>query len=168
MGLQYNREMSTLTKTDAQTIFDGIRRLVEALRSSSREAEKSLGISGAQLYVLQKLSVEAGSSMNELAERTLTHQSSVSVVVTRLEEKGLVVRRRAEADGRRVEIRLTSKGKRLLRVAPSPVQERILNAIKQLSPSTRTALAKGLVALNSNAGFEGKIVPLFFEGKANE
>ncbi len=63
-------------------MLDAIRRIVQALRESSRAAEKRVGLSGAQLFVLQTLGESPGLSLNELAERTRTHQSSVSVVVT--------------------------------------------------------------------------------------
>jgi len=150
--------------SEHQRVLDSIRRLVEALRLSTRDSERDLGISGAQLFVLQKLSPQKGLSLNELAERTFTHQSSVSVVVTRLEEKGLVDRRRSESDGRRVEIRLTRKGRSLLARAPSPVQDRLLAGLDRLSPTERSQLAALLQRLNTEAGIEGEAPTLFFEG----
>lgn len=145
-----------------ESVLKSIRLLVGGLRTASRDAEKKFGISGAQLYVLQKLSAESGLSMNELAERTLTHQSSVSVVVTRLEEKKLVERKKSAQDARRLEIRLTGKGKSILARAPNPVQNRLLKAIESLSESDRKKLASLLSALNTHAGFVGA-APLFFE-----
>ena len=50
----------------ARMILDAIRRIVQALRVASREAEASVGLSGAQLFVLQKLAA---------AERALSLQS---------------------------------------------------------------------------------------------
>ncbi|HWB54702.1 MAG TPA: helix-turn-helix domain-containing protein, partial [Tepidisphaeraceae bacterium] len=74
-----------------QQILDEIRRLVRFLRVSARAAEKYLGISGAQLFILQTLDQSDGPlSVNELAERTRTHQSSVSVVVQKLVNQKLV------------------------------------------------------------------------------
>ncbi|HEX3345342.1 MAG TPA: helix-turn-helix domain-containing protein, partial [Polyangiaceae bacterium] len=73
--------------------MDALRRVVRDLRLSARDAERSAGISGAQLFVLQSLRNEAAASLNELAERTLTDQSSVSVVVKRLADRKLVARK---------------------------------------------------------------------------
>ena len=67
---------------EARTILDSIRGIVQVLRESSRAAEERVGLSGAQLFVLQKLGEGGGASLNELAARTRTHQSSVSVVVS--------------------------------------------------------------------------------------
>ena len=52
---------------ETQEILDSIRRIVRALRISSRFSEKVLGLSSAQLYILQKLGEFDGCSINELA-----------------------------------------------------------------------------------------------------
>src|SRR5580658_6655719 len=78
---------------DIRVVMDALRRVVRALRLTARDAERSAGISGAQLFVLQSLADQAAASLNELAERTLTDQSSVSVVVKRLVARRLVARK---------------------------------------------------------------------------
>ena len=40
---------------DVRAVLDGVRRIVQSLRESSRWAEKYLGMTGAQLFVLQQL-----------------------------------------------------------------------------------------------------------------
>src|SRR5258708_6638855 len=77
-------------RDEARGILDSIRRLVRSLRLFSREAEQKLDLSAAKLFVLQQLSATKPVSMKELARRTYTDQSSVSTVVSRLAEKGLV------------------------------------------------------------------------------
>src|SRR5204863_7533582 len=92
-------------------VLDSIRRIVRALRESSRVTERSVGIGAAQLFVLQRIAAAPGLSLNELAARTFTHQSSVSVVVSRLVERGLLTRTRGGADGRRTAISGTAAGR---------------------------------------------------------
>ena len=75
---------------DVQAILDAVRHVVQALRESSRLAERQVGLTGAQLFVLQKLAESPALSVNELAERTHTHQRSVSTVVSRLVDRRLV------------------------------------------------------------------------------
>src|SRR5471032_3327818 len=79
-------------------VLDAIRRIVQGLRESSRAAEQRVGLSGAQLFVLQTVGEWPGLSLNELAERTRTHQSSVSAVVARLTRERLIDRDRARGD----------------------------------------------------------------------
>src|SRR6185312_321205 len=69
--------------TSPQRVLDSIRRIVRLLREGTRASEDAVGLSAAQLFVLQKLDPAVPLSLTELAARTLTHQSSVSVVVSR-------------------------------------------------------------------------------------
>src|ERR1043166_818990 len=91
-----------------------VRSIVRAQRINTRAIELKMGISLAQLFVLQQLAERPAESLNDLAERTATHQSSVSVVVRRLVERGLVTRISSASDKRRIEISVTSAGRALL------------------------------------------------------
>lgn len=117
---------------DLAAALDGIRRIVQALRISARAAERRLGISGAQLFVLHTLADAPADSLNDLAARTFTHQSSVSVVVERLVRRRLVSRTRSAADGRRVVLELTPAGRQLLRTSPEVAQIRLIGALRAL------------------------------------
>jgi DNA-binding MarR family transcriptional regulator len=68
--------------------IDAFRAIVQALRSASRDVERRTGVSAAQLFALHELALHSGASINELAAITYTHQSSVSVVVQRLVQRG--------------------------------------------------------------------------------
>jgi DNA-binding MarR family transcriptional regulator len=151
------------TTGDVRVVLDGIRRIVQTLRASSRATERRVGLSAAQLFVLLQLSGERALSINELAARTLTHQSSVSVVVARLVEEGLVSRERGADDGRRVEITLTRKGKTVLAKAPEAAQERLIAAIETLPRQRLKGLAEGLAALNEALHIEGETPRMLFE-----
>ena len=83
----------------------------------------------------------SASSLNELAERTATHQSSVSVVVRRLVERGFVSRTSSSADKRRIEIALTPTGRELLSGAPTTIQTQMMNAMSRMVPTDREMLA---------------------------
>lgn len=143
--------------------MDAIREIVRVLRESSRAAEARVGLSGAQLFVLQKLSEGGPLSLNELAARTLTHQSSVSVVVSRLEREGLVKRARSPQDARRLEISVTRKGERLLAKAPDAAQERLIEGVQRMPAAERLQLAKSLKRLLVAMGVEERIPVMFFE-----
>ena len=146
-----------------QNILDSIRRIVRGLRVSSKIAEKELGISGAQLFVLQKLSQARRLSVNELAERTLTHQSSVSVVVSRLVEQGLVARSQSKTDARRMELELTDQGRAQLKKIPPTTQENLMTSIEGMKPSEQNKLSTMLAALVREAGLASEPASLFFE-----
>jgi DNA-binding MarR family transcriptional regulator len=146
-----------------RSVLDGLRRVVRELRLSARDTERGAGISGAQLFVLQTLARQKASSLNELAQRTLTDQSSVSVVVGRLVDRKLATRRPSRDDARRVELRVTPAGLRMLARCPEPTQARLFGALDRLSASELEALGVGLGALVREMGIEHEEARMFFE-----
>ena len=127
---------------DITRSMDAIRAVVRALRINTRAIELEIGISLAQLFVLQQVAHRPATSLNDLAERTATHQSSVSVVVRRLVDRGLVTRKADMTDKRRVQIALTAAGEKLLVGAPETIQVRLMTALTQLAPAERKQLAQ--------------------------
>src|SRR5712671_228269 len=146
-----------------RVVLDCVRRIVRALRESSREAERKVGVSGAQLFVLQQIAAGQARSVTELAERTLTHQSSVSVVVQRLAAAGLIARSRSPRDRRRTDLRLTARGRSLVSSAPPLLQERLIEAVRQLPPARRLGLAAALSEVVDRMQLPGGAAPMFFE-----
>jgi len=129
---------------DARALLDAIRRIVQRLHESSHDSQGRIGLSAAQLFVLRTLERSEGMSINEVAARTFTHQSSVSVVVSRLESRRLVRRRVDRADARRRLIALTPAGRRVLQSAPEAAQELLVSAVLAMAPTTRQATARAL------------------------
>jgi DNA-binding MarR family transcriptional regulator len=122
-------------------VMDAVRAVVRALRINTRAIEKQMGISLAQLWVLQLLAQAPAESLNELAVATATHQSSVSVVVKRLVDRDLATRTTVSADKRRVRIELTEAGRSLLSKAPQTVQVALIGGLRRMSPERRESLS---------------------------
>ena len=150
------------TERDSFAVVDALRRLVRELRESARLAQGRAQITGAQLYVLRVLVAEPGLSINELAARTMTHQSSVSVVVSRLVARGLATRVQAAADRRRMVVTPTARGRAVHKRAPAVVQESLVAAVREMAPGERRALA-GLRALVASLGPSRGKTSMFFE-----
>jgi MarR family transcriptional regulator, lower aerobic nicotinate degradation pathway regulator len=148
---------------ETRAVLDSVRRIVRDLHESSRAAEKQVGLSGAQLFVLQKLAEFPGASLNDLAARTHTHQSSVSTVVARLVHRGLVLRAPAADDARRLELRLSADGRRLVSRAPDAAQARLIHAIERLPAARRRTLARSLLALTGEMDLAGGKPVMFFD-----
>jgi DNA-binding MarR family transcriptional regulator len=157
------RAAGTARTSDPTAALEALRRIVRALGVSSRTSERSAGVTGAQLFVLQQLSEAAAHSLNDLADRTFTHQSTASVVVERLVSRGLVARTRSAADARRVELALTATGRAALRRAPPPAQSRLVAALHALSPRDCRALARVLGTVVRSMKLAGGPPGMFFE-----
>ncbi|HEX6049347.1 MAG TPA: MarR family transcriptional regulator [Gemmatimonadaceae bacterium] len=132
---------------DAAVILDALRSLVRELRLASREAEQRVGVHGAQLHALRQLADNPATSLTELAERTHTDISSVSVVVSRLVEQGLVARKSADDDRRRLSLGLTARGRAVVRRAPEVGTSRLLRAASKLSDREMRSLASSLAKI---------------------
>jgi DNA-binding MarR family transcriptional regulator len=151
------------SSNDARAILTHFRTIVRHLRLSSRSCEARSGLSSAQIFVLQKLDKKRALSLNELAEKTLTHQSTVSEVVSRLVEKGFVSRTLSKVDARRLDLVLTSQGIEALRSTPRTAQEELAEAIESMGGTKRKQLGQLLGELCRQAGFSVELPPLFFE-----
>lgn len=143
--------------------MDALRRVVRVLRVSSTSVEKAHGVSGAQLFVLAELAAFGTFSIAELAARTATDPSSVSVVVARLVERGFVVRRISPDDARRAEVEITPAGRALLRKAPPPIQAKLFATLADLPEAELSALASGLGRVVAAIGAGEGAAPMFFE-----
>ncbi len=154
--------------TESRKIINDIRRLVQSIRLASGESEKRVGLSAAQLFVLHKLGEENELSINDLAQRTLTHQSSVSVIVQKLVYQGLVMRSKSEEDARQLQISLTRKGRALLKKAPHAVQDILIAALKKMPPKSRKEFARTLSQFLDKAGISGKAASLLFDDSTSK
>ncbi len=140
-----------------------LRRIVRHLRLADREAETAVGLSAAQLFVLNVLASAPGLSLSEVAEHTLTDQSSVSTVVAKLVARRLVSRRPAGDDRRRIELRLTSAGQHVVRTAPRVPQTRIADLVRAMPARDRDDLVRSLEMLAAAMGASEVAPHMLFE-----
>ena len=132
---------------DAASVLDALRSIVRELRLASDEAGPRVGISRAQLLALRQVADNPHMSLTELADRTHTDISSASVVVSRLVEQGLVVRRPTASDRRRLSLTPTTRGRVAARRAPDAEAVRLASGASRLGDRDLHALAISLAKL---------------------
>lgn len=154
------------TADDAKAILNRIRQLVRALRAFDKEAQSKFGIGAAQMFILHVLQHDDDLTLNELAKRTATDQSSASLAVGRLVEEGYVSREQGEGDRRQVRLSLTARGRTLVRRSPPAAQERILQSIAEMTAAQRTSLIALLDQLLSGMGGPQGAAPMLFQDEA--
>jgi DNA-binding MarR family transcriptional regulator len=86
-------------------------------------------------------------TLGELAALERVQPPSVTVVVTRLEEKGLVVRRQDPQDRRVVRVETTKDGRRLLARSRSRKDAELDRRLRLLSDEERATLASAAAIL---------------------
>ncbi len=149
--------------TDSQRILDSIRRLVRLLRLTDRAVQTELGLSGAQLFVVHELGKTEAMSLSELAEKTRTDQSSVSVVVSRLVESGYIMRERDRRDARRLVLTLTTSGRAVAEKSPPVAQVKILEVLDRMQPAERRRFADLFTRVIEDLGESSGAAPMMFD-----
>jgi DNA-binding MarR family transcriptional regulator len=122
-----------------------------------------VGLSAAQLFVLEQLRASSAASLGQLAERTLTDRTSVAAVVERLEEAGLVATERSIDDRRRVLVHITAAGRQKLRAAPAAPTMLLLRALERMSRDEVRALDEQLGRLVGAMGLADEPATMLFE-----
>jgi len=116
-----------------------------SVRQHFREIEKSCGVSGSQLWILQEVAKNPDIGISELAEKLSIHQSTCSQLVEKLVGRGLIIKERSKEDQRRVGLRLTKDASRVLKNAPGPAEGILPEALQALPESALLALDKSLI-----------------------
>ncbi len=125
-------------------------RLLTFLRYQHRFGDKlfrTLGISGRQLTVLRYLAREGPRSVSEIGRHLYVGDATTSSTLERMEANGLVVRRRATQDARRVLVEITDKGRQVGAEAPSGPMTRLRDELPHLDPQELADLDRALVRL---------------------
>jgi DNA-binding MarR family transcriptional regulator len=163
------RRKPGLPADDAKTILNRVRQLVRALRGFEKHAQARHGIGAAQMFILHVLGHEERDlSMNELAERTATDQSSVSLAVSRLVEQEYVRRTPGEEDRRQVWLSLTARGRALVRRSPPAVQEKIMDSVSAMTVAEREQLLTLLDKLIAGLGATDGGAPMLFQDESEK
>jgi DNA-binding MarR family transcriptional regulator len=102
------------------------------------------GLSAPQLIVLRILAEQGPCSVGTLAERVNLSQPTVTGILGRLERRGLISRERSKFDRRRVLASATDAGRTILANAPPPLQERLVERLRELDDWERSQILSSL------------------------
>ena len=128
-----NEMVSQVHRDKTRSIIFSIRKLIQAGELYSKELSKKYSISAAQLNCLLALFENGPLPPSQIAKHILVKSSTVTGVVDRLEQKGLVKRVRNSPDRRIVTIELTETGNQLAKNAPPPIQQKVIDGLKKIS-----------------------------------
>jgi len=100
------------------------------LQSHSKRLESTAGVTGPQRLVIRIVGCYPGISAGEIAAILVTHPSTLSGVLKRLEARSFLERRTDPRDARRTQFKLTRKGKAVDALRAGTVEitiQRLLN-----------------------------------------
>lgn len=129
-------------------VANRLRPVLLHLNRQLRRELHHLGVSAGQVSILGAIREKPGIGVAELAAREGTSAPSICSHVDRLEDSGLVTRTREETgDRRRVGLRITTDGDRVLRTVRSRRTAWLAARLDTLSSDDRTRVADAVDAL---------------------
>jgi DNA-binding MarR family transcriptional regulator len=130
--------------TITNSVLIALRKIIQSIAMNSKSLVKRVGLTGPQLMILQEVAHSGGVSVGEVAKAISLSQGTVTGILERMEKRGLVIRRRSDADRRRVLVQVTADGKRLLETAPPVMQEAFVERFNSLQDWEQTMILSSL------------------------
>jgi DNA-binding MarR family transcriptional regulator len=128
----------------SQEVYSSLRQIVRAMDIHSKYLHKYYGLSGPQLTILKELTEVNEIPTGKLAQQISLSQATVTDILDRLEEKGLVIRQRSSFDKRRVYIQITDKGKAIVLKKPSLLKEDFTRQFDELEEWEQTLILSSI------------------------
>lgn len=121
-----------------------IRRIVRAAEFAARDLSRTAGLTASQMVVMQFIAREGELGAGAIADAARLSQATVTALLDRLEDRGLVARRRSNEDRRRVVVALTDAGRQTLSTTPDVLQNRFAARFDRLDDWEQAAIVSAL------------------------
>lgn len=122
-----------------------LRRITRAADIHSHLLQREFGVTGPQLSTLRVIHRLQPVSAGDLARAAHIGYATLTGILDRLEAHGHVTRKRDPADRRTAVLKMTKAGERLLASAPSLLQTRLDDELRQMSEAERQSLLDALL-----------------------
>lgn len=116
----------------SNTALIALRRILRVTELNARRLAHQSKLTASQLILLQHVARDGKALPSAIARSVGLKQATVTVLVNKLENAGLVTRRRDTEDRRRVWIELTPAGRTALDESPDLLQNRFEQGFQQL------------------------------------
>jgi DNA-binding MarR family transcriptional regulator len=142
--MTYNSENTEQNAQYDVRILQSLRKIIRAVDLHSRKLTKNHKITAPQLVCLLVAAEHGPLTVAGLAKYAHLSSSTVVGILDRLEEKQLVLRKRGIQDRRKVLVEATDLGRQYAKDAPSPLQDKLEDSLKQLSPLEQSTICLSL------------------------
>ncbi|MGD2098286.1 MAG: MarR family transcriptional regulator [Desulfobacterales bacterium] len=146
-NITFKKQKNKSSPDKIKDIIFLIRKLMHGAELYTKELNKKYSITSAQLNCLLALYENGPLPPSQIARHMIVNSSTVTGVIDRLEQKRLVRRQRNSPDRRIINIQLTPDGEKLAKVAPPPIQQRVVDGLQQLSPNELNLIIRSLTKL---------------------
>ena len=119
-----------MDRTDISLI--ALRRILRATELYGRRLAKEAGMTAVQFRVLQIIAENGHATPTGIANRMGVTQATMTALINKLVDKGLVERKRSETDRRQTNVFITARGSEAVDDAPDPLQQRYVKNFEAL------------------------------------
>lgn len=121
-----------------------LRQILRATEAYDRIVTRSTGLTSSQLLLLQVLDDSGASTAGALSAKLGISQATTTSLLHKLEDKGLIDRRRGDTDRRQVWLSITDKGHETLAQAPEGLQTKFGTRFEALADWEQSMLIANL------------------------
>ncbi|WP_169053275.1 MarR family winged helix-turn-helix transcriptional regulator [Falsirhodobacter xinxiangensis] len=121
-----------------------MRQILRSTENSSRAVMRETGLTASQLIFMHILEEAGEQTAGVIAARMGITQATATVLIHKLEQSGVVQRRKGAQDRRQSWLSLTDHGRQLLTIAPDGVHARFHDRFSALEDWEQTQLVSSL------------------------
>ncbi len=121
-----------------------LRRIMRTTELYGRDFGREAGVTAAQYRVLQTVAERHHVTAKQIADKLRVSAATVTALVDRLVQKGLVLRQKSLVDKRRTDIALTEQGKETLETAPDLLHQKFVKKFAALEEWEQAMLVASL------------------------
>lgn len=129
---------------DSDPVLKAIRRIIHAVDSRSKKVARATGLTIPQIVVLRAVRELGEVPTNRLSAHADLTAATVITILDKLDEKGLIARRRSTEDRRIVYTRLTPRGAEVVSAAPPLLNDAFVEAFARMPDTRRRRLIGAL------------------------
>jgi MarR family transcriptional regulator, organic hydroperoxide resistance regulator len=131
-----SRERRARRKVTSDTALEFLRLLWafdHQLQRASKRLTRDLGVTGPQRLAVRMIATHPGISPQDVAAALYLHKSTVTGILQRLEDQGLIGRAVDPADKRRARLHLTSHGERISNYKGPTIERAVQRVLSHMS-----------------------------------
>lgn len=116
-------------------VLIALRRIIRAIDLQSKRIAKASGLTPPQILILRAIQELGEVTSKRVSEQVSLSQATVTTILDRLEQRGLIERYRSAVDRRIVHAKLTAEGRKAFRKSPPLLDEKFIQAFSQRDPA---------------------------------
>jgi DNA-binding MarR family transcriptional regulator len=148
--VQRTRDTGVAPLPDVLQFMQLLWAVAHGLERVSKRMSGEIGVTGPQRLVLRVAGLRPGLSAGDMASVLHVHPSTLTGIVQRLVDQGLLARESDPRDRRRAVLRLTARGRRINAVGRGTVESAVARAIAGVTAGDRAATRRTLQRVASH------------------